>query len=88
MREVNRFATFRLDFFHLFLIKNVTQVCRLCGHFVSTEFNRWESELGLLHVVVDLLVEVLAHISLKDDGEVVSEPLAVATCVESEDESV
>lgn len=44
---------------------------------VPVELNRWESELRLLHVVIDLFVEVVAHVGLENHREMVSVPLAL-----------
>ena len=78
MVEVNRFATCHFDFINLIFVKDVSKHMLLCRSVVPVELYRWESELALLHVVVDLLVEVLAHVRLKNDWEVVPVPLAFA----------
>lgn len=48
---------------------------------ITFELYCWESELTLLHIVVDLLIEIVAHICLEDDREMISEPYSVAARV-------
>ena len=59
---------------------------------IAGEFKSWEVHLVLLHIVVDCLIEVLAHMSLEDDGKVISEPLALCASLylvfEKEDEEL
>lgn len=81
MSEVDRTATTLLDFFDLVFVEDLMQVYLLSCAVVAEEFNRRESELRLLHIVVDLLVEVLAHVRLKNHREVVPVPVAVAASI-------
>jgi hypothetical protein len=82
--EVDRPASNILNLFDLVFVENVVQGGRLGGRFISVELDRWESELWLLHVVVNLLVEVLAHVGLKNHWEVVSVPVSLAASLQSE----
>ena len=50
---------------------------------ITWEFHSWEGDLTLLQIIVNCFIEVLAHISLHYDWEVVSEPLTLTACVES-----
>ena len=78
MVEVDRFAAclfYRID---LVLVKDVIQFILLCGRLITIELDRWESELTLLHIVVNLFVEILTHVGLENDWEVVPVPLAFA----------
>ena len=84
MRVVDRAAAALLDLFQLVLVENVVQVRLLNRQVIASELNRWESELRLLHVVVNLLVEVLTHVRLKDHWKMVSIPLPLASSVQSE----
>jgi len=52
---------------------------------VTSELNRRESELRLLHIVIDLLVEVLTHVRLENDREMVTVPLPRAASIEAKD---
>ena len=42
---------------------------------IAGELKSWEVHFVLLHIVVNCLIKVLAHVSLKDDRKVISEPL-------------
>ena len=79
--EVDRFSDLFFDSLNLFLVKYVAQIRYFGRRIVARELNRWESKFSLLHVVVDLLVKVLAHVCLKDDRKVITEPLTIAACV-------
>ena len=64
MSVVQRFAK---DEIHLFVLVHVEDVRDLGENgllFVPREFNCWEGELTLLHVVVYRFVEVVAHVGL------------------------
>ena len=50
---------------------------------VTSELNRRESELRLLHIVIDLLVEVLTHVRLENDREMVTVPLPRAASLQT-----
>ena len=84
MRVVDRTAAALLYLFQLVLVENVVQVRLLNRQVITSELNRWESELRLLHVVVNLLVEILAHVRLKDHWKMISIPLPLASSVQSE----
>lgn len=77
-----------MDLLQLVLVEDVAEVSQLGRRLVPFKLQCWESELTLLHIVVDLLVEILTHVCLKDDWEVVSEPFSVAASVESQDQRV
>ena len=59
---------------------------------IAGKLKSWEVHLVLLHIVVDCLIKVLAHMSLEDDGKVISEPLALCASLylvfEKEDEAL
>ena len=76
--EVNGFADVLFDLLDLLLVEDVVQTVYLGGRVVAIKFDSWEGKFTLLHVVVDLLVKVLAHVCLKDDREVVPVPVAIA----------
>ena len=84
MRVVDRATAALLDLFQLVFVENVVQVRLLNRQVITSKLNRWESELRLLHVVVDLLVEILAHVRLKNHWKMISIPLPLASSVESE----
>jgi hypothetical protein len=46
---------------------------------IALEFNGWESHFTLLHIVVDGLIEILAHVSFENNGEVVPVPLTLCS---------
>ena len=55
---------------------------------ISGPFYSWESVFWLLHVIVYRFVEVLIHVSLHDDWEVIAIPLSLRASVKSEDHRV
>ena len=79
MGEVDGSADVLLDLLDLLLIEDVVQTVYLGGRVVAIKLDSWESKFILLHVVVDLLIKVLAHVCLKDDREVIAVPVAIAT---------
>ena len=84
MRVVDRASAALLYLFQLVFVENVVQVRLLNRQVITSELNRWESELRLFHVVVNLLVEILAHVRLKDHWKMISIPLSLASSVQSE----
>ena len=65
------------DLCHLVLIKNVFEAFGNCLLIVSCKLKCREHEFRLLHIVINSLIEVLAHVSFENDWEVISEPLAL-----------
>jgi hypothetical protein len=49
---------------------------------IARELHSRESELSLLHVIIDGLVEVLAHVGLKYHREVVPEPFTLTSRIQ------
>jgi len=88
MSKVDRLSTAALDLLHLVFVEDVAEISQLSRRLIPFKLQCWESELILLHIVVYLLVEILTHVCLKDDWEVVSEPFSVAASVESQDQCV
>ena len=78
MGEVDRFAYLAFDFLDLLLVEYMVEIRQFCGLVVASELNCWESKFTLFHVVVDLLVEVLAHVCFKDHRKVIAEPFSGA----------
>ena len=76
--EVDGSADVLFDLLDLLLIEDVVQTIYLGGSVIAIKLDSWESEFTLFHVVVDLLVEVLAHVCLKDDWEMIAVPVAIA----------
>ena len=86
--EVDRLTVALGHFFVLVVVVDVREFVldlrvRKAGPFYSRE-----SHLVLLHVVVDVLVEVLAHICLHDYREVISIPISLSSGVESKDHRI
>lgn len=86
--EVDR-LTIALDhFLVLVVVVDVREFALDLAVGKASPFYSWESHLILLHVVVDVLVEVLAHVCLHDYREVVSIPLALSSSVKSQDHRI
>lgn len=79
MCEVDRFANSVNHLVYLVCVIDVRQVCLLGDLFEPGPLHGRERELRLLHVVVNCLIEVLAHVCFKDHWEVVSIPVALGT---------
>jgi len=79
MCEVDRLAYCLKHLIYLICVEDVRQVCLLGDLFESCPLHGRECELTLLHVVVNCLIEVLAHVSFKDHWEVVSIPISLGT---------
>ena len=88
MSEVDRATTSLQYLIQLVLVKNVIKFRSFRTHLVPIKLYRRESELILFHVVIDLLIEILAHIGLKDHREVVTVPFTAAACVQSQNHRV
>ena len=83
MSEVDWFSACSLDLFYLVFVEDMTKISILGLHFISLKLHGRESELTLLHVVIDLFIKVLTHICLKNNWEMIPEPLAIAASIQS-----
>jgi hypothetical protein len=77
MVEEDGLAHFKVDFIHLVLVKNMSELLSQLLCFVTREFNRRKRVFAGHHVVVDQLVKIPTLVSLKYHGEVVAIPVAI-----------
>ena len=59
MGEVNRFSTVLIDLLDLVFVENVRQIINFSSLIIPSEFHGRKHELSLLHVIVNLLIEIL-----------------------------
>lgn len=73
---------------HLIQIVQMIQLDNLGLLVDSNKLHSGIIELGLLHVSVDSLIEVLTHVGFENDGEVISEPMSLRGGIQSENHLV
>lgn len=78
MREVNGAAALRFYRLEVLLVEDVGDFCHFSGGVIASELNGRESDLRLLHIIVNLLVEILRHVCLDDNREVIAVPFTRA----------
>ena len=81
---VHRVSNDTLHLGRLLLDKYVSQAARHGARGKTAKLNRWEGELALLHICIDLLIEVLAHVCFENHREVIPIPRALVPCLTRE----